>query len=270
MTTVPDSTTEPLLRTLSPALRHLEGNLRAWLDAQHRYPLSMMTRATLEGLASDLHRQAEALDVERPLLVIMLMGGTGVGKSTLLNALAGGTIAQASFARPTTTRPGGLLPRIGQARPARPRPAALPAGAARPPGPGAEDPRRYAGPGQQRPGQPREAASTCCRWPTSSCTSARRRNTTTSSAGICSCSSGSGGRLPSSSTNGTAACTPGPPGCGPTRTCCATCRARVSAIPCSFAPAPSYWVDRATGDGAARRRPRESSSSTWSTGWRWA
>src|SRR5262249_9512463 len=44
-------------------------------------------------------------DVERPLLVIVLMGGTGVGKSTLLNALAAGTIAQASLVRPTTRDP---------------------------------------------------------------------------------------------------------------------------------------------------------------------
>ena len=96
---------EPVLRTLAPALRSLEGLLRAWLETDHRYPVSTLTRATLEGLSNDLRRQAEMLDAERPLLTIMLMGGTGVGKSTLLNALAGGSIAQASFARPTTRDP---------------------------------------------------------------------------------------------------------------------------------------------------------------------
>jgi hypothetical protein len=97
--------TEPLLRTLAPALAQLRRRLRQWLDGPHRYPLPTMTRAALEGIATDLGRQAEALDVERPILVIVLMGGTGVGKSTLLNALAGGAVAQASLARPTTRDP---------------------------------------------------------------------------------------------------------------------------------------------------------------------
>jgi hypothetical protein len=96
---------EPFLRTLVPALRRLQGNLQRWLDAPHPAQLGALTQAALEGLACDLARQAEALDVDRPLLVIMFMGGTGVGKSTLLNALAGGSIAQASFARPTTRDP---------------------------------------------------------------------------------------------------------------------------------------------------------------------
>jgi len=95
----------PFLRTLAPLLRSLERQVRDWLDSKRKFPLSTIQRAEMEGLAEDLRRQAEALDVEKPFLVIMLMGGTGVGKSTLLNALAGSPIAQASFTRPTTRDP---------------------------------------------------------------------------------------------------------------------------------------------------------------------
>lgn len=43
--------------------------------------------------------------------VVALVGGTGVGKSSLLNALAGTDISRASARRPTTARPVAWLPR---------------------------------------------------------------------------------------------------------------------------------------------------------------
>jgi len=41
---------------------------------------------------------------------VALVGGTGVGKSSLLNALAGTEVSRASVRRPTTARPVGWVP----------------------------------------------------------------------------------------------------------------------------------------------------------------
>jgi 50S ribosome-binding GTPase len=96
---------EQPLATLASNLLQLQPMVRAWVEAPHQSPLSSDTRQEFETLADDLGRKADDLEAQRPLLVVMLMGGTGVGKSSLLNALAGSAIAQASFVRPTTRDP---------------------------------------------------------------------------------------------------------------------------------------------------------------------
>ena len=102
-----DGTLDPtqFFPSLSALLRTLEQTVRQWLEQPHPWPLPALQKAQLASLLDDLRRQIELLATEHPLLLIVLMGGTGVGKSTLLNALAGSPIAPADIRRPTTREP---------------------------------------------------------------------------------------------------------------------------------------------------------------------
>ena len=76
--------------------------LRTWSDSAPAWTPA----ATVQALVRRLLRRAESLRVrlEAPLVVATL-GGTGTGKSTLINALAGAEVVSAGRSRPTTTRP---------------------------------------------------------------------------------------------------------------------------------------------------------------------
>jgi GTP-binding protein EngB required for normal cell division len=66
--------------------------------------------------AETVRSDAEArLGFPSDACVVALVGGTGVGKSSLLNALAGTDISRASVRRPTTARPVAWLPRASAA-----------------------------------------------------------------------------------------------------------------------------------------------------------
>lgn len=73
-------------------------------------------QAVLQSRIEELHARLGRLE---GLLVVALVGGSGVGKSTLLNALAGDELAAASAMRPCTTAPtvyhppGAQLPDLG-------------------------------------------------------------------------------------------------------------------------------------------------------------
>jgi energy-coupling factor transporter ATP-binding protein EcfA2 len=57
---------------------------------------------------------AERLGLATDVCVVALIGGTGVGKSTLLNALAGSEVSPASVRRPTTGKPVAWIPAVAR------------------------------------------------------------------------------------------------------------------------------------------------------------
>jgi hypothetical protein len=87
-------------------------------DALERCLTTLMAAADAAdalGLATDTVRAAHADAIRRigfpgDAYVLAFVGGTGVGKSTLLNALAGETVSPASVRRPTTSQPVAWVP----------------------------------------------------------------------------------------------------------------------------------------------------------------
>jgi hypothetical protein len=80
----------------------LVDRLNRWADSAPRWQPAEKCRALVRRLTA----RAEALRVriEAPLLVATL-GGTGTGKSALINAIVGAEVVQTGRSRPTTTRP---------------------------------------------------------------------------------------------------------------------------------------------------------------------
>jgi energy-coupling factor transporter ATP-binding protein EcfA2 len=85
-----------------PALEDVRSFRRA---VQSGIPEPLAASAELDRLFAELDRAERCLaEMEGKRLAVALFGGTGVGKSTLLNALAGAPISEAGDRRPTTDR----------------------------------------------------------------------------------------------------------------------------------------------------------------------
>jgi energy-coupling factor transporter ATP-binding protein EcfA2 len=79
------------------------GRLLETLKAPRALLLPAEDRIVLEHAVG--RARAQLLNTPEPILTVVLAGGTGAGKSTLINALAQVAIAEVSPLRPTTTRP---------------------------------------------------------------------------------------------------------------------------------------------------------------------
>ncbi|MFL5674414.1 MAG: GTPase [Chloroflexota bacterium] len=97
----PGVSTDPLSRCLAAAVDAADAGDVLGLDSQ---PLRTAQDAGVRrvGFPGDAY-------------VLALVGGTGVGKSSLLNALAGGVVSTASARRPTTSEPVAWIPRAEKA-----------------------------------------------------------------------------------------------------------------------------------------------------------
>jgi energy-coupling factor transporter ATP-binding protein EcfA2 len=86
-----------------PAVEAAFERLLETIKAPRALVLHAEDRAVLEQAV--VRARAQLFGTPEPVLTVVLAGGTGAGKSTLINALAEATLAEISPLRPTTTKP---------------------------------------------------------------------------------------------------------------------------------------------------------------------
>lgn len=99
MTPAPLGAHQATLREDPTGLAPLVARIDEWIAQTRCFPGIERDRASIEAIVKQIRERQASL--ETPLR-ILLLGGTGVGKSTLFNALGGADLARAASVRPTT------------------------------------------------------------------------------------------------------------------------------------------------------------------------
>lgn len=96
------SATEQGLIHRVQAIRLATDELRKWMQSPSVLDISDADRDELAASLQEIEINLDKLEADPSVLTVVFLGGTGVGKSTLLNALAAARIASSGVRRPTT------------------------------------------------------------------------------------------------------------------------------------------------------------------------